>query len=246
MGFSRERSKVGYSHLFQNFPQFIMIHTVKGFGIVNKVSSPWPTGPHTSLPGCPLAHLLQLHCCVRALNIQAGSNHTLFLLPETLSPQMSASLLPLFLTTTYHKWCPIPSTSSPFLCSAKCLLYQDISSRRKGTVLFILYPQHWQQCLAHSLLLFSLSVMSDSLQPHGPQHARLPCPSPSPRVSSSSCPLCWWCHPTISSSVVPFSSYLQSFPASGSFLMSWFLHQVAKVLKLQHQSFQWIFRTDFL
>ena len=47
---------------------------------------------------------------------------------------MSASLLPLFLTTTYHKWCPIPSTSSPFLCSAECLFYQDISSRRKGTL----------------------------------------------------------------------------------------------------------------
>ena len=52
------------------------------------------------------------------------------------------------------------------------------------------------------------------------QHARLPCPSPTPRVYSNSCPLSWWCHPTISSSVVPFSSCLQSFPASGSFLMS--------------------------
>ena len=62
--------------------------------------------------------------------------------------------------------------------------------------------------------------MSDSLQSHGPQNARLPCPSPSPRVYSNSCPLSWWCHPTISSSVVPFSSCLQSFPASGSFPMS--------------------------
>ena len=56
--------------------------------------------------------------------------------------------------------------------------------------------------------------------PHGLQHARLPCPSPSPRVCSDSCPLRRWCHPTISSPVVPFSSHLQSFPASGSFLMS--------------------------
>ena len=66
----------------------------------------------------------------------------------------------------------------------------------------------------------SYSVMSDSLQPHGLQPARPPCPSPTTRVYSNSCPLSWWCHPTISSSVVPFSSCLQSFPASGSFQMS--------------------------
>ena len=59
--------------------------------------------------------------------------------------------------------------------------------------------------------------MSDSLQPPKLQHARLPCPSPTPRACSNSCPLSWWCHPTISSSVVPFSSCLQSIPASGSF-----------------------------
>ena len=64
------------------------------------------------------------------------------------------------------------------------------------------------------------SVASDSLWPHEPQHARPPCPSPTPRVYSNSCPLSQWCHPTISSSVVPFSSCLQSFPASGSFQMS--------------------------
>ena len=62
--------------------------------------------------------------------------------------------------------------------------------------------------------------MSNSLLSHGLQNARLPCPSFSPRACSNSCPLGWWCHPTISSSVVPFSSCLQSFPASGSFLMS--------------------------
>ena len=60
----------------------------------------------------------------------------------------------------------------------------------------------------------SIAVMSDSLQPHGLQHTRLPCPSPSPRASSNSCQLSWWWHPTISSSVIPFSSRLQSFPAS--------------------------------
>ena len=67
---------------------------------------------------------------------------------------------------------------------------------------------------------FSHSVVSDSLWPHGLQHTRPPCPSPTPGVDSNSCPLSPWCHPTISSSVVPFSSCLQSFPASGSFKMS--------------------------
>ena len=71
-----------------------------------------------------------------------------------------------------------------------------------------------------NLLLLSRSVMSDSLQPHELQHARLPCPSLSPGVCTNSCPLNWWCHPTISSSVTPLSSYFQSFPALGSFLMS--------------------------
>ena len=67
---------------------------------------------------------------------------------------------------------------------------------------------------------FSLSVMSNSLRPHRLQHARPPCPSPTPGVYSNSSPLSWWCHPAISSSVVPFYSCLQSFPASGSFPMS--------------------------
>ena len=76
------------------------------------------------------------------------------------------------------------------------------------------------QCLAFSLVHFSHSVVSNSLQPHGPKHARPPCPSPTPGVYSNSCLSSQWCHPTISSSVVTFSSCLQSFPASGSFQMS--------------------------
>ena len=67
---------------------------------------------------------------------------------------------------------------------------------------------------------FSHSVVSDSLQPHESQHARPPCPSPTPGVHSDSCPSSQWCHPAISSSVVPFSSCPQSLPASGSFPMS--------------------------
>jgi len=73
-----------------------------------------------------------------------------------------------------------------------------------------------------SSVQFSRSVVSDSLRPHGLQHTRHPCPSLTPGVYSNSCPSSWCCHPTISSSVVPFSSHLQSFPASGSFQMSQF------------------------
>ena len=69
---------------------------------------------------------------------------------------------------------------------------------------------------------YSRSVVSKSLRTHGLQHARPPCPSPTSGVYSNSCPSSWWCHPTISSSIVPFSSLLQSIPALGSFQMSQF------------------------
>ena len=90
--------------------------------------------------------------------------------------------------------------------------------------LFYLYLS-WIQYLNFediSSVQFYHSVVSDFLQPQGLQHARPPCPSPTPRVYSNSCPLNWWCHLTISSSVIPSSSHLQSFPASGSFQMSQF------------------------
>ena len=80
----------------------------------------------------------------------------------------------------------------------------------------------WFPSRDSSSVQFSSSVVSNSLWPHGLQHARPPCPSPTPRAYSNACPLSWWCHPTISSSVIPFSSHLQSFPASGSFQMSQF------------------------
>ena len=68
----------------------------------------------------------------------------------------------------------------------------------------------------------SVAQSCPTLRPHGLQHTRPPCPSPTPEVYSNSCPSSWWCHPTISSSVIPFSSHFQSFPASGSFQMSQF------------------------
>ena len=107
-------------------------------------------------------------------------------------------------------------------------------------------PQSNIWCIQFSQ--FTCSVMFYSLRPHGLQHASLPCPSPTPRAYSNSCPSIRWCHPTISS-CHPLLLLPSIFPSIRVF--SWWvssLHQVAKVLEfqLQHSSFQWIFRTDFL
>ena len=95
--------------------------------------------------------------------------------------------------------------------------------------------------------------MSNSLQPHESQHSRPPCPSPAPGVHSNLCPSSWWCHPTITSSVFPFSSCSQSLPESGSFPVSQLFPWVARGLEfqLQHQFYQWkpgliSFRMDWL
>ena len=85
-----------------------------------------------------------------------------------------------------------------------------------------IYECHSIKNLTFSSVQVSHSVLHNSLQPHGLQNARLPCPSPIPGACSNSCPSSQWCHPTISSSIVPFSSCPQSFPASGSFPMSQF------------------------
>ena len=89
------------------------------------------------------------------------------------------------------------------------------------------------------------SVVSDSLQPHEPQHARPCCPSPTPRVYPNSCPLSWWSHPTISSSVIPFSSCPQSFPASGSFQMNQLCASGGQGIRVS-ASTSVLPRTDFL
>ena len=89
----------------------------------------------------------------------------------------------------------------------------------------LIFPISWYKgayflLISVSSVQFSHSVVSNSLWPHEPQHTRPPCPSPVPGVYPNPCPLTWWCHPTISSSVVPFSSCPQFFPASGSFQIS--------------------------
>ena len=110
--------------------------------------------------------------------------------------------------------CSPPGTSALEILQARILDWVAISSCRESF-------QHRDQTLiwsvSHSSVQFSRSVMSDSLRPHESQHTRPPCLSPSPGVHSNSCPSSWWCHPAISSSVIPFSSCPQSLPASESF-----------------------------
>ena len=115
-----------------------------------------------------------------------------------------------FITGIFHLWCPsliLPIPMQSFL---------QLST--ENTVVCILWTR--QLSCARPHWLFSLSGIW-LFATHALQHTRCPCPSPSPRACSNSCPLSQWCHPTILSSVVPFSSCLQSFPASGSFPMNW-------------------------
>ena len=115
-------------------------------------------------------------------------------------------------------------------------LYDHLSKYKKKTVEKV---QYFFIINIFSSVQFSCSVMSDSLPPHGLQHTRLPCPLSTPEAYSNSCPSIQWCHPTISSSVIPFSSHLQFLPASGSFFKKTFKkevsfsHQVAKVFEFQ-------------
>ena len=124
----------------------------------------------------------------------------------------SLSCVWLFTTSwTQHAWLPCPSPN----CVSQSLL-------RLMSMESVMHPTILSSVVPFSSVQFSCSVMSDSLWPHGLQHTRPPCPSPTPGVHSNSCPSSRWCHPTISSSVLPFSSHLECFPASGSFPMSQF------------------------
>ena len=106
-------------------------------------------------------------------------------------------------------------------------MINGVFTPREESVMFSIFPnvtllQAGVRLHQFTSAQFSRSLMSDSLWPHGQQHIRLPCPSPTPGAYSNSCPSRRWCHPTILSSVFPFFSCLRSFPASGSFPMSWF------------------------
>ena len=123
-------------------------------------------------------------------------------LPEPGMEPVSPALAGRFFTTEPPGTPPTPNVLPVILCKSTFEWFSFVLDARYLSV------------------QFNCSVMSDSLWPHGLQHARLPSPSPIPRVYPNSCPLSWWCHPTISSSVIPLSSCLQPFPASGSFQIS--------------------------
>ena len=156
--------------------------------------------------------------------LQPYSHMTIFCL---LLPGTSYSLsLPIFLRDFVLDICLVCSIQLNFLLwSNQCIL--------KGVF---------------SQLASSVAQSCPTLWPHGLQHARPPCPSPTPRGCSNSCPWSQWCHPTISSSVVLFCSCLQLLQHQGLFKWVSSLHHMAKVLEfqLQHQSLQWTFRIDFL
>ena len=141
-----------------------------------------------------------------------------------------------FFATTWTVACQAPSIYG--ISQASILDWGAISKSRRSSqprlqthvscfsrqIFFFFFLNHWatREALTWGSVQFSRSVRFDSLRPHGLQHARLPCPSPTPRACSNSWPSSSWCHPTISSSVIHFSSCLPSFPASGSFPMSQF------------------------
>ena len=122
-------------------------------------------------------------------------------------------------------------------------LYMDFTGLKKNKADIHCYKSRFSKYSVQ----FSHSVMSDSLRPHGLQHDRFPCSLPIPRAYSNSCPLSQWWHPTILSSVIPFSSCLQSFPESGSFPTCQFFASGSQSIGVSASaSFQWIFRMDFL
>ena len=132
------------------------------------------------------------------------------------------------------------SRNLPKLMSIESVMHPTISF---SVIPFSSCPQSFTASVQ-----FTHSVVSDSLWPHEPQHARPPCPSPTPGVYSNSCPLTRWCHLTISSSIILFSSFLQSFPTSGSFQRSHLFASGGKNIGVSASTsvIKWTHRTDFL
>ena len=148
-----------------------------------------------------------------------SENHTLWCLnQQNLKQSFHICMEGDYINTT-NKYCYTPTLISHYTEGIKQRLLVEKTDTLKNRSFMIKIS-----------VQFSCSVMSDSLWPHGLQYTSLPRPSPTPRACSNSCPLSRWCHPTISSSAVPFSSCLQSFPASGLFQWVGSSHQVAKIL----------------
>ena len=225
------------------------------------LQSSWETRDIHQLTTELFTYLPSYCCCVNLCHLMMAMNKASSSMPRECAPNDSVFEMSFFYPEVSHcllrlrfdikrdqgseslcfwsfHFYSIPlSSGSPLIWKKQILSYHFIY------VVFSLYPMQ-----KFMLVQFSHSVMSDSLQPHGLQHTRLPCPSPTPGAYSNSCPSSLWCHPTISSSVVPFSSTCNLSQHQGLFQWVSSLHQVAKVLELQlqHQSFQWICTTGFL
>ena len=133
--------------------------------------------------------------------------------------------MPVYQRKVAHNWdwltlCRREPGKAVWKCCQSWIWKINFTSRQKLIKEIGKTLQRDQHAQKHSSVQFSHSVVSDSWWPHGLQHTRPPCPSPTPRVYPNSCPLSQYCHPTISSSVILFSSHLQSFPASESFQIS--------------------------
>ena len=161
--------------------------------------------------------------------VQFLSHVWLFLTPWTAASQASLSFTTscsLLKLTSIES--VIPSNHLILCCPLLLLpsIFPSIRVFSNESACRIRWPKYWNFSFSirpsNESVQFSSVIQLCLYTPHGPKRARLPCPSPTPGVYSNSCPLSWWCHPTISSSVVPFSSCLQSFPASGYFQMSQF------------------------
>ena len=188
----------------------------------------------------PVSHFLSISKCFK---IQPESKYCL---QTPLHPPwvLANNHLPRGLLQQPTYCSPAPALASFSICFNTA---SSVENKRQIILILLAKP------LGLSLFLFSWvqlshSVVSDSLRPHGLQHDRPPCPSPAPGVYSNSCSLSWWCHPTISSSIDLSPSPFSLSQQQGLFQWVSSSHQMAKVLEfqLQHQSFQWRFRTDFL
>ena len=153
----------------------------------------------------------QIMTCVVFSSVQSLSRVQLFATPWTAAHQASLSI-------TNSRSPPKPMSIESVIPSNHLISVVPFSSCPQSCPASGSFPT--SQLFTSGSVQFSHSVLSDSLRPHESQHARPPCPSPTPRVHSNSCPLSRWCHPAISSSVVPFSSCFQFLPASESFPMS--------------------------
>ena len=191
------------SYLNDNLAKIWTLSSVCKFIIFQNSSFPHLCASHIVLSQKIIFSSLQLSCSVVSDSLWPhGLQHTSPTCPSP-TPGACSNSCP-------SSWWCHPTFSSSIVPFSSCL--QSFPASRAFLTSQPFTP-----------VQFSRSVVSDSLQPHGLQHARPPCPSPTPGVHPNPCPLNWCSHPTISSSVVPFSSCLQSFPESGSFPMRQFL-----------------------